>query len=164
MKTITLLIFMLCSHFAASQHFIQEKTEIEHVIQQFKESIIKKDSAAFHRLFHTNPVVWIGVVKNRSQQRRLEKDPGNTNNVFSDSYENFFRYIIEKGSKEEKFESIRIINDDVVASVTFNYSFLEENTVKNWGSEHWHLIKAEGDWKIVSVIYSYENARYFPKP
>lgn len=71
---------------------------------------------------------------------------------------------MEQGSKKEKFENIRIINDDVVASITFNYSFLEKNTVNNWGIEYWHLIKAEGKWEIVSVIYSYENAVYFPKP
>lgn len=71
---------------------------------------------------------------------------------------------MEKGRKEEKFGNIRIINDDVIASVTFDYSFLEENTVTNRGSESWHLIKAEGKWKIVSVIYSYENAKFFPNP
>lgn len=69
---------------------------------------------------------------------------------------------MEKGGKEEKFEKIRIINDDVIASVSFNYSFQEENTITNWGSEYWHLIKAEGKWKIVSIIYSYENAKFFP--
>ncbi|WP_294297236.1 nuclear transport factor 2 family protein [uncultured Chryseobacterium sp.] len=164
MKTISITIFMLLSHFTPAQHFTKEKTEIAQVVQQFRKSIIKKDSATFHRLFHEHPVVWVGVIKNGSQRKRLEKDPGNNKNYFSDTYKNFFRYIMEQGSKDEKFENIRIINDDVVASITFNYCFLEENTINNWGSEYWHLIKAEGKWKIVSVIYSYENAVYFPKP
>lgn len=155
---------MLFSHLAAAQKYNAEQKEIQNVIRQFKESIIRKDSAAFHRMFHENPVVWTGVVKNRSQQKRLEKNPGNRKNYFKDTYEIFFRYIMEKGRKEEKFKNIRIINDDVVASVTFDYSFFEENTVTNWGSESWHLIKAEGKWKIVSIIYSYENALLFPNP
>uniref|UniRef100_A0AAU6WIV1 Nuclear transport factor 2 family protein n=2 Tax=Chryseobacterium TaxID=59732 RepID=A0AAU6WIV1_9FLAO len=70
---------------------------------------------------------------------------------------------MEKGHKQEKFKNIRIINDDVVASVTFDYLFLEEDKVTNWGTESWHLIKAEGKWKIVSIIYSYENAKFFRK-
>jgi len=164
MKTYILSIFMLFSHPAAAQKFSTEHKEIQNIIRQFKVSIIRKDSAAFHSLFHENPVVWTGVVKNRSQQKRLEKNPGNRKNYFKDTYENFFRYIMEKGRKEEKFGNIRIINDDVIASVTFDYSFLEENTVTNRGSESWHLIKAEGKWKIVSVIYSYENAKFFPNP
>lgn len=162
MKTISLSIFILMSHFAVAQHFTKEKKEIQRVVWQFRESIIKKDSATFNRLFHENPVVWIGVVKNRSQQKRLEINPANRKNYFKDTYENFFHYIMEKGGKEEKFEKIRIINDDVIASVSFNYSFREENTITNWGSEYWHLIKADGKWKIVSVIYSYENAKFFP--
>jgi len=162
MKTLSLNIFMLISHFAMAQHFAAEKKEIQHVVWQFKESIIQKDSATFNSLFHENPVVWIGIVKNRSQQKRLEINPSNRKNYFKDTYENFFRYIMEKGGKEEKFEQIRIINDDVIASVSFNYSFREENTMTNWGSEYWQLIKAEGKWKIVSIIYSYENAKFFP--
>ncbi|WP_294323587.1 nuclear transport factor 2 family protein [uncultured Chryseobacterium sp.] len=164
MKTFILSIFMLFSHLAVAQKYNTEKTEIQNVIRQFKESIIRKDSAAFHSLFHENPLVWTGVVKNRSQQKRLEKNPANRKNYFKDTYQNFFRYIMEKGHKQEKFKNIRIINDDVVASVTFDYLFLEEDTVTNWGTESWHLIKAEGKWKIVSIIYSYENAKFFPNP
>ncbi|WP_294273520.1 nuclear transport factor 2 family protein [uncultured Chryseobacterium sp.] len=164
MKTIPLLICMLLSGFAAAQNYATEKKEIETVIRQFKESIIRKDSAAFYRLFHENPVVWIGVVKNRSQAKRLQSHPGNTKNYFKDTYDNFFRYIMEPGRKEEEFKNIRIVNDDVTASVTFDYVFREDNTITNWGDEAWHLIKAEGKWKIVSVIYSYENAKFFPKP
>ena len=164
MKTIHLLIFMLLSGFAAAQNYSPEKKEIETIIRQVKESIIRKDSAAFYRLFHENPVVWIGVVKNRSQAKRLQANPANSKNYFKDTYENFFRYIMEPGRKEEEFNNIRIVNDDVMASVTFDYIFREDNTITNWGDEAWHLIKAEGKWKIVSVIYSYENAKFFPKP
>lgn len=164
MKTFILSIFVLLSHPAAAQKFSTERAEIQSVIRRFKESIIQKDSAGFYSLFHENPVVWIGVIKNRSQQKRLEKNPASLKNYFKDTYENFFHYIMEKGRKEEKFENIRIINDDVIASLTFDYSFLEESTITNWGTESWHLIKAEGKWKIVSIIYSYENAKFFRKP
>lgn len=163
MKTFILSIFIMCFPLVSAQQFSTEKTEIRNVIRQFRESIIRKDSVAFYRLFHENPVVWIGVVRNRSQQKRLEKNPANRKNYFKDTYEHFFRYIMEKGRKEEKFENIRIINDDVIAIVAFDYSFLEEHAVTNLGSESWHLIKAEGKWKIVSLIYSYENAEFFRK-
>ncbi|MEH3114345.1 hypothetical protein [Pedobacter terrae] len=162
MKKLIVSIFILMSNIAIAQHFSKEKMEIKRVVLQFKESIIQKDSITFHSLFHENPVVWIGVVKNRSQQKRLGINPVNRKNYFKDTYENFFRYIMEKGGKEEKFDQIKIINDDVIASVSFNYSFREENTMTNWGSEYWHLIKTEGKWKIVSIIYSFENAKFFP--
>lgn len=163
MKNIILIVVMLLGNQAMAQHFTKEKTEIKKIVKQFKESIIRKDSTTFYSLFHEDPVVWIGVVKNRSQQKRLEKNPGNGKNFFSDTYKNFFRYIMETGVKEETFENIRIINDDVIASVTFNYSFREGKDTTNWGSEYWHLIKAQGQWKIASIIYSYEDAKIFPR-
>lgn len=101
------------------------------MIQQFKESIAKKDSAAFYGLFHKDPVVLIGIIKNRSQQKRLKADPRNTTNYFSNTYKNFFRYILEKRRKEEKFRNITITNDDVTGSVTFEYVFLEDNILHN---------------------------------
>jgi len=132
MKTIYVIIFLLLSNSIIAQQFKKEKTEIEKVVQQFKESILQKDSAMLYSLFHKDPVVWTGVVKNRSQQKRLEKNLGNTKNFFSDTYKNFFRYIMEEGNKEEKFDNIRIINDDVIASVTFEYSFRDRNIITKY--------------------------------
>jgi hypothetical protein len=36
------------------------------------------------------------------------------------------------------------VDQDVIASITFDYSFWNENTMTNWGSEYWQLIKGEG--------------------
>lgn len=157
MKTINFLIFILLSNFAFAQNSVKEKAEIEKIVTQFKKSIIQKDSVTFYGLFHEDPVVWIGLVKNKSQQKRLELNPSKTKNYFKGSYQNFFSFILKKEQKEEKFENIKIVNDDVIASVTFDYSFWIEGKMNNWGSESWHLIKANGNWKIVSIIYSIED-------
>ncbi|WP_431295137.1 hypothetical protein [Pedobacter sp. P26] len=164
MKTIMITLFILLSHFANAQDTTHEKVNIEKVVQHFRQSIIEKDTTLFNLLFHENPVVWIGVVKDRTQKKRLELNPADTTSFFRDSYERFFQYIMKSGKKEEKFGNIKIINDDVIASVTFDYSFWNENAITNWGSEYWQLIKVKGKWKIVSVIYSYELTEFYPKP
>ncbi|WP_394678660.1 hypothetical protein [uncultured Sphingobacterium sp.] len=56
MGIIHVFIFSLLSNFTMAQNFVSEKAEIGKVVQQFKESIIKKDSATFYSLFHENPV------------------------------------------------------------------------------------------------------------
>ncbi|PUB29378.1 hypothetical protein C8J95_10629 [Elizabethkingia sp. YR214] len=75
MKSINLIIVTLLSNLTMDQHFAKEKTEIEKEVQQFKESIVKKDSATFYSLFHEDLVVWIGIVKTKSPQKRLKKNP-----------------------------------------------------------------------------------------
>lgn len=163
MKTINLFFTILVSNFMIAQNFAREKTEIENVIRQIKESIVQKDSATFYGLFHENPVVWIGLIKNKSQQKRLQLNPSIKKNYFKSTFEKFFHNIRDEGQKEERFENIKITNDDVIASITFEYSFWNENKMTNWGNEYWHLIKIEDKWKIVSVIYSIEISEFFPK-
>jgi len=163
-KTTIILLFLIISHSAVAQDISPEKLDIEKVVQNFRHSIIEKDSALFHGLFHEDPVVWIGVVKDSTQKKILEREPANTKNFSRDNYRSFFKFIMKSGNQEEKFENIKIINDDVIATVTFDYSFWNEKKMTNWGSEYWQLIKTEGKWKIVSVIYSYELTEFYPKP
>ncbi|WP_394678659.1 hypothetical protein [uncultured Sphingobacterium sp.] len=68
-------------------------------------------------------------------------------------YQKFLNYILGKRSKEEKFEHIKIVHD-AIGSITFDYLFWEGKKIKDWGNEYWYLIKAEGKWKIMSVIFS----------
>ncbi|NTE02203.1 hypothetical protein G6M26_28145 [Agrobacterium tumefaciens] len=164
MKTMMFALIILVPHFVNAQNTTKEKVKIKKVIQNFRQSIIKKDAVLFNQLFHENPVVWIGVVKDRTQKKVLELNPADTTTFFRVTYESFFKYILKSGKTEEKFENIKIINDDVIASVTFNYSFWNEKAMTNWGNEYWQLIKVKGQWKIVSIIYSYELTKFYPKP
>ncbi|WP_411897464.1 hypothetical protein [Elizabethkingia occulta] len=61
MKVIILVLSLSFFSFTFAQNHNGEKAEINKVVQQFKESIIKKDSVTFYSLFHENPVVWIGL-------------------------------------------------------------------------------------------------------
>ncbi|WP_449386879.1 hypothetical protein [Chryseobacterium lineare] len=57
----------------------------------------------------------------------------------------------------------RIENDYTIGSVTFDYSFWIDNQMKNYGKEFWHLIRTDGEWKIISVVFSYELAEFYPE-
>jgi len=162
--TIAIILLVLCVTFAFGQSKKSDKEEIQNVIQLFMNSIVKKDSAVFYRLFHEDPITWIGVIKEKSQSKILEQNPKRTKNYFNDTYRAFIKYIKEKEKSEEKFDNIQIINDDAVASVTFDYSFWSNNKMTNWGKESWHLIKTDSKWKIVSVIFSMELTKYFDQP
>jgi hypothetical protein len=61
------------------------------------------------------------------------------------------------------FENVQIINEDVVSSVIFDYTFWSDKKMKNYGKELWQLIKTDGQWKITSVIFSYELAEFCNK-
>lgn len=164
MKTaITILLSFISLNFTFAQQTLKDQEEIHQILNVFMQSIAKKDSITFNSLFFKETVNWIGVIKEKSQAKRLEAKPTITKNYFTGTYSSFIQSILQSKKSEEKFEKIIIQNDDVIASVTFDYSFWSEDSMTNWGEEYWQLVKINGKWKITSVLFSIEISKYYPK-
>lgn len=147
---------LTCVEIGLSQPKITEdKKEIQKIMKTFMDCLIKKDSTLFYSLFHSEPIVWVGVFRDKTQESRLKND-NTKKNYFSSTYQRFYRSISNAGADEEKFYNIDIHEDGSIASVTFDYSFWENKRKVNWGKESWALVKAAGLWKITSVIFSLE--------
>jgi len=159
MRKISLSLLFICQ-IGFSQ--TNNKKELTKVLDTFMRSIVKSDSIAFYDLFIDKTVNWIGIYKDKSQQKRIEDDP-KSEVYFADDYKAFFRSV-KGGNSEEKFDNIQIIEDGNLASITFDYSFWYKQKMFNWGKEFWHLIKIDGKWKITSVVFSMELTKYLPQP
>jgi len=133
------------------------EAELKEVLSSFMNCIVKKDSVKFYDLFYNGPVTWVGVFKEKSQK---EKD----NNIFIGNHKGFYRNVSNKDFDEEKFYNVSISEDGYVASVTFDYCFWSLHQKQNWGKESWGLVKANGKWKISSVIFSMEYEKNVPEP
>ncbi|MBB6109156.1 Putative lumazine-binding [Mucilaginibacter lappiensis] len=161
--SIILLITIQQSH---AQQAADNKKEINNIITKYTQSVITKDSITFYSLFNDGPVIWCGVVKDRSQAKETEKKGAKVgkSNYFAASYKGFLRALFSYKSTQDKFDNIRIVEDGTVASVTMDYSFWADNKMTNWGGKYLGLIKRDGKWKITSVIYSLELTDYFEQP
>jgi hypothetical protein len=140
-----------------------DKADIKQVINTFMTCIVKKNSIKFYNLFNSDPVVWVGVFKGKTQQERISKDSKKLN-YFTSNYKSFYRSISDLGTDEEKFYNIKIDNDESIATVSFDYSFWEKNKKINWGKESWHLVKIKDEWKITGVIFSIDFEKVNPEP
>ena len=129
-----LSLIILQSSFAQDNISVDNKTKLQEVLNTFMKCITTKDSAKFHSLFHKEPVVWVGVYKDKTQHKRLEKDNAALNYRTSD-YKTWFRSILTGAPKEEKFYNINIVEDGNIACITFDYSFWADNKKGNWGKE-----------------------------
>lgn len=165
MKKITLLFTaLLLSNLSFSQKkATNDPKEINQIINTFMSCIIKKDSIQFYNLFHNDPIVWIGVIKNKTHEVMLKKD-STRKNYFESTYQEFYRLISDTGTDEEKFYNITINEDGCIAAVTFDYSFWKSKIKRNWGKESWGLVKINGKWKITSVLFSLESEKINPEP
>lgn len=165
MKRLILIVaFTLVSQAVFSQQKeTNDKKEIEQVLTTFMDCLIVKDSVKFYSLFYAEPVAWVGVFKEKTYQDMLKKDNASKDN-FGSTYQKFYRNIYDLVAVEEKFYNIDISKDQNVASVTFDYSFWIDKEKINWGKENWGLVKANGQWKITSVIFSMEFEKINPEP
>lgn len=158
MKRFSCLVACLISLSAAAEEPLSHRrADIQSVIEAFRTAIIDKDKARFVKLFVPGHVTWQSVKGDESLRRAREDNPkapkvriNPENNPLS-----FIDEIVaEKTATEEKFDNIRIDTDGDVASVTFDYRFLDDGHETNHGKEAWQLVRAEEAWWIVSVIWS----------
>mgnify|MGYP000850279147 CR=1 FL=1 len=159
-STIFLLFFFLSAF--SQQKRIDNKQEIKKVLNTFMECLVKKDSIKFYSLFHTDPVVWVGVTHQKTYAEELKKDITSKDN-FKANYKAFYRHFYNK-SIEEKFYNIQILENGYIATVIFDYNFSENGKKSNWGKESWAMIKTNGKWKITSVIFSTEDEAINTEP
>lgn len=71
---------------------------------------------------------------------------------------NFVNFITTTESDvAENFHNIKIKQDQTYALVTFDYEFVMDGKVTNYGLEVWQLFKMDGRWGIASVNWSATN-------
>ncbi|WP_316823891.1 nuclear transport factor 2 family protein [Pedobacter miscanthi] len=160
------IILLITIQKSFAQQAANNKSAINDIINQYRESVIEKDSVKFYNLFNDGPVIWCAAVKDRSHAKEIERDgiKATGSNYFAGSYKGFLRGLFKYQLTEDKFDNIQIIEDGTVASATMDYSFWANNKMTNWGSKYLGLIKRDGKWKITSVIYSLELTEYFKQP
>lgn len=142
----------------------QEKQQIQAVVETFRKSIINKDSASFNQLFLYDSIPWLGITDDKSMAF-VKKYYPDKKALDPSSYKDFIKFIVTtKGKVEEKFFNVKIENDPLIASVTFDYSLWVDDKPQNWGKESWELIKVDGKWKIFFVSYSGYLAQVTPVP
>lgn len=136
----------------------QAKQDIGKVIEEFRLAIITKDKPRFLKLFpEGGRVAWQDAIgdanlqalrKKKPDAKKVRIDPTDSHVAFIDNV------VREKDDNEETFDDIRIDTDGDIASVMFDYKFLNNGKVGNQGREAWHLVRTDDGWKIVSVIWS----------
>ena len=55
---------------------------------------------------------------------------------------------------DEKFYNVNIKMDGNAALVTFDYEFIRNEKVQNYGFETWNMVKVDGLWKIATVFWT----------
>jgi hypothetical protein len=129
-------------------------TKIRGVLEEFRQDIIRKDGNALTNLV-LNPNVLFHYINNQDEVDSARKKYPQFDGIGPSQLDGFAQFLATSKDKiEEKFHNIEIRQDGPLGLVTFNYDFVVNDKVTNSGIEHWQLCKIDGEWKILSVVWT----------
>ena len=128
--------------------------KIRTVLEEFRQDIIHKDGSAITKLM-LNPDVLFHHINNQEEVDGARKQNAQFDGVGPSQLDGFVKLLATSKDKlEEKFYNIEIRQDGDLGLVTFNYDFVINDKVHHSGVEHWQVCKIDGQWKILSVIWT----------
>jgi ketosteroid isomerase-like protein len=158
-QTISCIALLLATQFAFAAPVTpaereQATRQIEQLVGHFQQYVIAKDGKALSALFLPADNSWLTVLSEETYAEVLKKRP-DARRTRASTYQQFADYVsASKEPIEEKFSNVQIATNGSIASVYFDFDFIDNGRVANRGSESWHLVRTEDGWKISSMIYS----------
>jgi ketosteroid isomerase-like protein len=127
---------------------------IERVTVDFRTALTTKDTKLLSSLLLSDKILFTSP-RSPANVRKQRETNVHADGVPPDARD-FIRFVAtSKVPIEERFYNIKIVQDGHVAWVTFDFDFLEDGKVENYGVEAWQMVKdAEETWKILSVVWS----------
>ena len=162
MGTVFLALLMCSLAFQASAQDIEPKfnsnaedlTKIRGVLEEFRQDIIRKDGYALTKLV-LNPNVLFHHANTQEEVDSARKSNAQFDGIGPSQLDGFAKFLATSKDKvEERFRNIEIRQDGPLGLVTFNYDFVENGKVTNSGIEHWQVFKIDGQWKILSLVWT----------
>ena len=132
----------------------EDLAKITNVLEEFRRDIIHKDGSALTKLM-LNPHGLFHSLDDQAQVDSTRKSNSQFNGIEPSALDGFVKLLATSKDKlDEQFRNVEIRQDGVLGLATFNYDFVINGQVHHSGVEHWILYKIDGQWKIVSVVWT----------
>jgi len=132
----------------------EDLAAIRGVLDQFMAAIKNKSGKDLAALVTSSRILFTSPGDQAQVDAARKFDPG-FDGVGFGGFGEFARFVsTSTHAIEEQFRNVEITQDGPVAWVLFDYDFLSDGKVENYGVEHWQLRKTDGKWKIFSVIWT----------
>ena len=131
---------------------------IEQVTVDFRTALKSKDAHLLSSLLLSDKILFSSPRSPANVRKQRET------NVHADGVPfeapDFIRFVAtSKVPIEERFYNITVLQDGHISWVTFDFDFLVDGKVENYGVEAWQMVKnTDGIWKILSVVWSSNGA------
>lgn len=144
------------AHVGRHTSTLDDQREIRQVVADFQAALKSKNIHQLSSLMLHSDIEFVSPPSPENLMKiRAEVDP-HANGLRAGGFRDFARFIREsKVPVEERFHNLKITQDKHVAWVMFDYEFVEDGKVWNYGIESWQMLKnVDGKWKIANVWWS----------
>ena len=145
MRRLALLLLLLASVTSAAQNSPASKTALDQAVRDYVGLYRADTLAEWKKLFHPQLTVVFPDAKGVIVVRNLEQFYGAQAN-----------YLPRRKSVSERLENVRIEQGRRMARVVADFIFVDEGTEFR-GKLGLHLVEGSEGWKIVGIIFSYDN-------
>lgn len=157
-----------CGHVPLPAGVQRDVRAIEEVVETFRLAILNKDKPAYMRQFFSDQAQAIGwqavvddaklaqIQRERPQAIKARPIPGNNFIALIDSV------LASPTVEEERIANLKVDTDGEIATASFDYAYLSDGKLSNWGKEQWLLVRTEQGWKIFSVVYTIRDPSEVP--
>jgi ketosteroid isomerase-like protein len=135
---------------------VEDQRAIQQVVTDFQAALRTKDIRLLSSLMLNTDIPFSSPASPQAVKKmRAAYDP-NANGLRAGGFHDFARFVREsKVPVEERFYNVKITQDKHIAWVMFDYEFVEDGKVWNYGIETWQMMQnLDGKWKIASVWWS----------
>jgi hypothetical protein len=144
------------AHIGRHTATMEDEREIRQVVAEFQSGLKTKNIHQLASLMLHSDIEFVSPTPPEALRKIRESVDPNAGPVRAGGFRDFARFIREsKVPLEERFYNVNITQDKHVAWVMFDYEFVEDGKVGNYGIETWQMTKnIEGKWKIASVWWT----------
>jgi hypothetical protein len=122
-----------------------QDTGIQKVMEDYIGLYTRNTLHEWRKLFHPSVMVYFP-----------SDDVGITVRNLDEFYQRQQNYFAKRKSISERLENVQIFEGRNIARVVADFVFIDEGAEKS-GKLGLHLAKGSDGWKIVSVLFSYDN-------
>ena len=135
---------------------LDDQREIAQVVADFQAALKTKNIRQLSSLMMSADIPWASPPPPEGIRKMREMSNPNADGLRAGGFHDFVRFVREsKVPIEERFYNVKITQDKHVAWVMFDYEFVEDGKVSNYGVETWQMMKnVDGKWKIASVWWT----------
>ncbi|HTD02750.1 hypothetical protein [Undibacterium sp.] len=144
------------SHIGRRDSTPADISAITQVTQDFRAALISKNIKQLSALMLNSNILFSSPASPTFVKMVNDKTDVSFDGIRSGGYSGFADMLASATVPvEEKFYNIKITQDGHIAWVMFDFEFLWDNKIENYGVESWQMLKtADGKWKIFSVVWS----------